>query len=161
MNTLNVTNNTITLDNKVYQVRNITSVGKYRMKPNYFFKNDFFRLSFIFVGVILIAVIFSLVGLEWMKSEPDKFFTFSLIIVTASGIIERFIKAKRYGITIETSAGSTKLLTSKNEGLIDEIINTIAKIMNNQDKSANYTFNVSDGDIINQNGSFENGVRVG
>ncbi|MDE5101914.1 MAG: DUF6232 family protein [Trichodesmium sp. St19_bin2] len=156
MNTLNVTNNTITLDNKVYQVRNITSVGKYRIKPTYFFK-----LSFIFVGVILIAVIFSLVGLEWMKSEPDKFFTFSLIIVTASGIIERFIKAKRYGITIETSAGSTKLLTSKNEGLIDEIINTIAKIMNNQDKSANYTFNVSDGDIINQNGSFENGVRVG
>ncbi|MCL2934926.1 MAG: DUF6232 family protein [Trichodesmium sp. St16_bin4-tuft] len=152
MNTLNVTNNTITLDNKVYQVRNITSVGKYRIKPTYFFK-----LSFIFVGVIL-----SLVGIEWVKSNPDvKWLTFSVIFLTALGIIERFTKAKRYGITIETSAGSTKLLTSKNEGLIDEIINTIAKIMNNQDKSANYTFNVSDGDIINQNGSFENGVRVG
>ena len=152
MNTLNVTNNTITLDNKVYQVRNITSVGKYRIKPNFFFK-----LSFIFVGVIL-----SLVGIEWVKSNPDvKWLTFSVIFLTALGIIERFTKAKRYGITIETSAGSTKLLTSKNEGLIDEIINTIAKIMNNQDKSANYTFNVADGDIINQNGSFENGVRVG
>ena len=158
MNTLNVTNNTITLDNKVYQVRNITSVGKYRMKPNYFFKNDFFRLSFIFVGVIL-----SLVGIEWMKSgHPDaQVITISVIFLTVWAIIERFDKATRYGLTIETSAGSIKLLTSKNEGLIDEIINTIAKIMNNQDKGANYTFNVSDGDIINQNGSFENGVRVG
>ncbi|NEN93093.1 DUF6232 family protein [Okeania sp. SIO2B3] len=152
MSRLNVTNNTITLDNKVYQVRNITSVGKYRIKPNYFFK-----LKFIIVGVVL-----SLLGIEWMKNNPDvSLFTWSVIILTALGIIERFTKAKRYGITIETSAGSTRLLTSKDESLINRIINTITEIMNNQDKPANYTFNVSDGDIINQSGSFENGVQVG
>ena len=152
MSTLKVTNSTITLDNKVYQVRNITSVGKYRIKPNYFFK-----LKFIIAGVIL-----SLLGIEWMKNNPDvSLFTWSVIILTALGIIERFTKAKRYGISIETSAGSMKLLTSKDEILIDRIINTIAQIMNNQDKAANYTFNISDGDIINQSGSFENGVQVG
>ena len=103
-----------------------------------------------------------MVGIEWVKSNPDvKWFTFSVIFLAACGIIERFTKAKRYGITIETNAGSTKLLTSKDESLINRIINTIAEIMNNQDKPANYTFNVSDGDIINQSGSFENGVQVG
>lgn len=152
MSTLNITNNTITLANKVYQVRNITSVGKYRIKPSYFFK-----LKFIFPGIIL-----SWVGIEWMKSNPDvQWFTYSVIFLTVLGIIERFTKAKKYGISIETSAGSAKLLTSKSEALIDEIINTITRIMNNQDKAANYTFNISDGDIINQSGSFENGVRVG
>ncbi|NEO52403.1 MAG: hypothetical protein F6K54_04505 [Okeania sp. SIO3B5] len=152
MSTLNITNNTITLDNKVYQVRNITSVGKYRIKPNYFFKLNF----------IIICVILSLVGIEWMKSNPDvKWFTFSIIFVTALGIIERFTKAKRYGITIETNAGSTKLLKSKDESLIDTIINTIAQVMNNQDKPVNYTYNISDGDIVNMNGTFENGFRIG
>ena len=152
MSKLNVTNNTITLDNIVFQVRNITAVGKYRIKPKFFFK-----LSFIIICVIL-----SLVGIEWVKSNPDvKWFTFSVIFLAACGIIERFTKAKRYGITIETNAGSTKLLTSKDESLINRIINTIAEIMNNQDQPANYTFNVSDGDIINQSGSFENGVQVG
>ncbi|MEB3342793.1 DUF6232 family protein [Okeania sp.] len=152
MSTLNITNNTITLANKVYQVRNITSVGKYRLKPKFFFK-----LNFIFVGVIL-----SLIGIEWMRSNPDvQWFAFSVIFVTGLGIIERFTKGKRYGITIETSAGSAKLLTSKDEGLIDKIIQTITRIMNKQEQAANYTFNISDGDIINQSGSFENGVRVG
>ncbi|MDJ0557374.1 MAG: hypothetical protein QNJ68_23580 [Microcoleaceae cyanobacterium MO_207.B10] len=76
---LNLTNKTITLDKTVYQVINITSVRKYRIKPNYFFK-----LSFIFVGLIL-----SLFGIEWMKSNPDvKWFTFSVIFLTAWGIIE-------------------------------------------------------------------------
>lgn len=152
MSKLNITNNTITLANKVYQVRNITSVGKYQFKKNYFFK-----LKFIFPGIII-----SLIGIEWMKSNPDvKWFTFSVLFVTLLGIIERFVKPKKYGITIETNAGSSKLLTSNNESLINKIIQTITEIMNNQDKSANYTFNVSDGDIINQSGSFDSGVRVG
>ncbi len=155
MSTLNVTNNTITLDNKVYQVRNITSIGKYKIKPNYFFKLKF----------LIICVVLSLLGIAWMINTPDgKWFTFSFtfgaIFLAALGIRER-LTAKRYGITIETNAGSTRLLTSNDESLINRIINTIAEIMNNQDKPANYTFNVSDGDIINQSGSFENGVQVG
>ncbi|GGA37618.1 DUF6232 family protein [Okeania sp. KiyG1] len=145
MSILNVTNNTITLNNEIYQVRNITAVGKYRIKPNYFFKLNF----------IIICVILSLIGIELMKSNPDvKWFTFSVIFLAACGIIERFTKSKRYGIAIETNAGMSKLLISKDKSLINRILNTIAEIMNNQDKPANYTFKVSNEDVVNQNSSF-------
>lgn len=74
--------------------------------------------------------------------------------MAACGIIERFTKSKRYGIAIETNAGMSKLLISKDKSLINRILNTIAEIMNNQDKPANYTFKVSNEDVVNQNSSF-------
>lgn len=71
------------------------------------------------------------------------------------------MKKKKYGVHIETNSGGTSLIASTDESSIDEIIEKIVEVMNNQDVPASYTFNVSDGDIINQSGSFENGLRVG
>ena len=155
MSRLNITNNTITLDSKVYQIRNVTSVGKYRIKPS-----DIFKLNFIIICGVL-----GWFGIALINSNPDmsapKWFAGIVIFLAASGIIERFTKAPKYGLSIETNAGSTKLLISKDEKLIDEIIYTITQIMNNLDKAVNYSFNIADGDIINQSGNFETGMRIG
>jgi hypothetical protein len=60
-----------------------------------------------------------------------------------------------------TNSASSRLISSRNEKLIDRIIAKIVEIMNDRDAPANYTFNVADGDIINQSGAFETGVKVG
>lgn len=73
-----------------------------------------------------------MVGIEWVKSNLDvKWFIFSVIFLVVCGIIEWFIKVKRYGIIIEINAGSIKLFIFKDESFINRIINIIVEIMNN------------------------------
>ncbi|NJM74484.1 MAG: hypothetical protein HC852_00500 [Acaryochloridaceae cyanobacterium RU_4_10] len=155
MSTLAITNNTITLGSTIYQIRNITSVGKYRLKPTYLFKIPFI----IFCGFL------GWLGFEWIKTNPDvsayKWFTGIVIILSASGILERMTKTNKYGLAIETNSGGARLISSQDQGLIDSIINKIIEVMNNRDVPVNYTFNIPGGDIINQTGLFENGVRLG
>lgn len=154
MNTLSITNRTLTLGSTVYQVSNITSIGKYRIKPIYVFKIRFI----VGCGVL------SLLGFHFFRinSNPTlKWFSIIVVSIFAIGVLERFIKSKKYGLSIETNSGSARLIASKNERLIDDIISRTVEIMNNKDMPAQYTFNVSDGDIINQSGRFETGVKVG
>jgi hypothetical protein len=90
-----------------------------------------------------------------------KWFTWTVIALAALGVVERFTKTKKYGLSIETNSGGARLIASKDESLIDRIIAKIIEVMNNRDSPVNYTFNIADGDIINQRGLFETGVRVG
>lgn len=138
MSILSITNSTISLDSTVYQIKNIAQVGKYRIRPKYFF-----NITFIIIS--------GLIGFAFPR----------LLILPLIGIIERILKKRKYGVRIETNSGGTSLIASTDESLIDRIIKRIVEVMNNQDTPVNYTFNIADGDIINQSGSFENGVRVG
>lgn len=155
MSTLSITNRTLTLGSTVYQVSNITSVGKYRIKPSYIFKLRF----------IVICSFLSWLGIYLVKNNPDalifRWLTWSAIALVVLGILERLTKTKKYGLSIETNSGGARLIASKNEKLIDKIVNKLMEIMNNRDAPVNYTFNVADGDIINQSGAFETGVKVG
>lgn len=138
MSILSITNSTISLASTVYQIKNIAQVGKYRIRPKYFF-----NITFIIIS--------GLIGFMFPR----------LLILPFVGIVERILKKKKYGVRIETNSGGTSLIASTKESFIDEVIEKIVEVMNNQDIPANYTFNISDGDIINQSGSFENGLRVG
>jgi hypothetical protein len=154
MSTLAITNHTITLGSTIYQIRNITSVGKYRLKPTYIFKVPFI-IGCGFLGWL---------GFEWIKTSPDvtaKWFTGIVIALCALGILERFTKTNKYGLAIETNSGGARLISSQDQALIDSIISRIIEVMNNRDVPVNYTFNIPGGDIINQTGLFETGVRVG
>lgn len=154
MSTLAITNHTITLGSTIYQIRNITSVGKYRLKPTYLFK-----LPFITICGLLLWL-----GFEWIKTNPDvtayKWFTGIVIVLFASGILERVTKTNKYGLSLETNSGGARLISSQDQALIDSIISSIIEVMNNRDVPVNYTFNIPGGDIINQSGLFETGVRV-
>lgn len=155
MSTLSITNRTLTLGSTVYQVSNITSIGKYRIKSSYIFKLRFISIcSFLsFSGVFLI------------KNNPDNlilnWFTWCTVSFVILGFLERLTKSKKYGLSIETNSASTQLISSRDEKLINKIIDKIREIMDNRDAIVKYTFNVASGDIINQSGVFENGVKVG
>ncbi|MEH1863962.1 MAG: DUF6232 family protein [Nostoc sp.] len=155
MSTLSITNRTLKLGSTVYQVSNVTSVSKYRIQPRYTFNIRF----------IIICGLLSWLGVELVKRNPDMLVLNWVIVILFSfvvlGILERFIRPKKYGLSIITNSGGVQLIASTNQKLIDKIIDKLIEIMNNRDAPANYTFNVSDGDIINQSGLFENGVKVG
>ena len=157
MSNLVITNRTISLDSTIYQVSNITSVGKYRIKPRYTFKLTHI-VFFCILGFI------GYFGMQELKNNPDvvfvNWFTAIVTVLAIIGILERFIKNNRYGLSIETSSGNSRLLASKDERLIDKIIKKIIEVMNNHEITANYNFNIADGDIINQKGIFENGVLM-
>lgn len=154
MNQLSITNKTITLGSTIYQIRNITTVGKYRVKPKYWFPTGFIILSGLLgvIGIYLAAVNRELSFLNWFN-------TVALGLAVLGGL-ERTTKTDNYGLSLETSAGSARLITTKDESLIDKIIQRLHEVMNNQDSPANYTFNIADGDIINQRGTFETGIRM-
>ena len=155
MSTLSITNRTLTLGSTVYQVSNITSVGKYRIKPNHIFKLRF----------IIICSFLSWLGIYFIKNNSDdlilKWLTWGVIALVVLGFLERFTKSKKYGLSIETNSGGARLIASRNEKLIDEIIDKLMEIMNNRNAPVHYTFNVADGDIINQSGLFETAVKLG
>jgi hypothetical protein len=113
---------------------------------------------------MIICSVFSFLGIQLTKNNPDvlllKWFTGISIALVILGILERFAKIKKYGLSIEMNSGSARLIASKNEKLIDNIVSRIVEIMNNRDVPANYTFNIADGDIVNQSGTFETGVKI-
>ena len=155
MSTLSITNRTLTLGSTVYQVSNITSVGKYHIKSSYIFKLRF----------IVICGFLSWLGIYLAKNNPDilflKWFTWGVIALVFFGFLERFTKGKKYGLSIETNSASTQLISSRDEKLINKIVDKLREIMDNRDAAVKYTFNVANGDIINQSGMFENGIKVG
>ena len=145
-----VTNRTITLNNRVYQIRNITSVGKYVKSPSFF----------VSMGFIIIGGFLGILCLGNYSEELLFLIWIGLILVgiAAIGILERFMKKKKYVLSIETNNGSARLIASENERKIDEIISGINKVMNNQDVPVNMTYNIADGDIINQGDIYGTGV---
>jgi hypothetical protein len=110
-----------------------------------------------------------LMGIYWTKGYLDtsltrgiRHFFGGMIAIAILGSLERLIKPKRYGITLETNAGSSRIVTSRDEALIDEIISKIIEVLNSEDESIGYNFNIDVDDkyIVNQRGFFENGVRL-
>jgi hypothetical protein len=151
MNTLSITNRTITLGSTIYQVNNITSVGKHPLKTKYILKLHFIIIcsAFIGLGILLVVANPDLILLKWL--------TGTLAAFVGLGIFERFVTPKKYILSIRTNAGSAELIASKNQKLLNKIIDKITEIMNHRDVPLSYNFNIAEGDIINQSGSFGTG----
>ncbi|MEI1378190.1 hypothetical protein PQG02_09465 [Nostoc sp. UHCC 0926] len=64
------------------------------------------------------------------------------------------------GISIETNAGSSRFIASKDRIFIDTVISKMYQILHDQNTPVSYTYNVAKGDIINMNGEFENGISM-
>jgi len=151
MNNLSITNRTITLGSTTYQVSNITSVGKHPLKTKYIFKLRFIIICSAFIGLGILLVI----------ANPDgillKWFTGIFAAFVGLGIFERFVTPKKYILSIRTNAGSAELIASKNQKLLNKIVDKITEIMNHRDVPVSYNFNIAEGDIVNQSGSFGTG----
>ena len=146
---LKINNKTITLQSRIYHIRNITSIGKFKIKPRYSF-------SIMVILVCFGAAIFC----AQVGSSLNR-----LAAIWASlggiGILERFLRKTKYGISLKTNAASTALIASKDEKFIDEIIEKMHQVLEDQDTPVSYTFNVAEGDIFDmRDGKFETGVNI-
>jgi len=151
MKTLSITNRTITLGSTVYQVSNITSVGKHPLKTKYIFKLRFIIIcsAFIGLGILLVIANPNVILLKWL--------TGTLAAFVGLGIFERFVTPRKYILVLRTNAGNPELIASKNQKFLNKIIDAITEIMNHRDVPVSYNFNIAEGDIINQSGSFGTG----
>lgn len=150
---VDVTNSVISIETRAYQVRNITSIAKSKVNPRYMINGLLFLIS-----IALTAMGF-FVGIS---DEYIGFFNWLNIIfgvLSGIGIWERKTKKLIYGVEIETNAGNTRYIASRNESSIDEIIDTIFQVMKNQDATVNSTFKI-EGDLINQTGLFQKGIQM-
>lgn len=148
MSQLLINNKTITLGSRVYQVRNITSIGKYKLRIKYAFKINFIIVC---MGLASISVYVTL-SFNWFATVTT--------ILALIGIVERMFRKPRYGISIETNAGSSRFIATKDERFIDTVISKMHQILHDQDTPVSYTYNVAQGDIINMSGEFETGISM-
>ncbi|NJL39107.1 MAG: hypothetical protein HC899_21925 [Leptolyngbyaceae cyanobacterium SM1_4_3] len=122
MKTLSITNRTITLGSTIYQVSNITSVGKHPLKTKYIFK-----LRFVIICIALIGL-----GILLVIANPDvillKWLTGTLAAFIGLGIFERFVRPKKYALSIITNAGSAELIASKNQKFLNKILIKLLKL---------------------------------
>lgn len=154
MSQVEVTNSVISIGKRFYQVRNITSIGKFKMNPSYMIN---WLWLLIFIGLTSMGFFMGI------SEESIGFFNWLNIIfgiLSLIGIWERNVKKPIYGIDIETNSGKARAVASRDQSLIDEIMETMFQVMRNQNVPVNRTFNIVDGDLINQAGVFGTGVSM-
>lgn len=148
---LRITGRTITLGNQIYQISNIARVGKYSVKPKYFFTLKSLVVLFFLGGVFL--------------SQRELFFVgIIMLLLVATGCWERRRKKVKYALALESNGLTSGLFSSTNEQMVNRVIRAITEAMNSQNGNANYSFNIREGDVIagdqiNQSGVFETGIR--
>ncbi len=132
MSELNITNKIISYSGTMWQINNITQVTKYFIPKKWPFS----------LKSILISLV---VGIIAASGAPEPI---ALIIAAASlgfsayAIYRNAAAVDSHGVKLETSSGSSELLTSSDEDLIDSIIKKINQVMHSSDKPADFVFNV-------------------
>jgi len=157
MSTITITKGVLTVGATNYQIRNINFTEKYLFKPVY--SVGIGTILMLLIYVVPVAIISLLISAY--TTYIQGFYLLFWIVIPALGILERFTKTNTYGLSIQTNAGNVRLIVSKDENQIDAVNNGLAEVMNDGSFSGSQTFNIASGDIINQQGNFETGVKIG
>lgn len=144
---LEITNKTLRYSGQIFQISNLTNVGKYKLKKKRSFITSILLLPSI-AGAIG-CVILGIRLLEGGRSDDAAFISF--VIAGVLFIIFLLMRKKKniYALGIETNSGSTELFSSKNEEFIDDLVLTIARVMEDQNQEASYTVNIKSAKIQN------------
>jgi hypothetical protein len=134
---LQITERTVKYSGQVYQLRNITQVGKYRVKQ----MRRFPAIVSILIGGAGIAI-----GSQ-RGGEPvgAGMIGFALILLLWSMIFRK----SKFVLMLETSSGSAELFASKNEVFIDQLISTISDVMEQQTEGTNIIAYTDKSKIVN------------
>jgi ABC-type bacteriocin/lantibiotic exporter with double-glycine peptidase domain len=133
--TLLITDKTLRYGDCVYQISNLTHVGKYRVEG----KTEWF------IPLILTAVItVPLIGIMGTLGGPLAEIITIIVVITVVwpflfGLLGKLLTRDEYALALETNSGSVKLFSSEDENFITDLVSIIAKIMDSQILQANYT----------------------
>lgn len=148
--TIILTGRTLTFRGQVYQLRNLTQIGKYKLS-----RKDKYRISvniLILAAVVFLTCVYVLTyapfAIDWY---PVGVASVSIAIISlavvAYAIYERF-QPPTYMVELETSAASTELFMSKDEKFIDNLILAIRDAIDKPDPQTSYVFNIIDRSMI-------------
>ena len=131
-----MTNKTLKVGHETYNLRNITKTGIYTIKPTYIVTIKGMTIAFI-IGMILVSI----------DNGTAKLFGIIIFAIGILGIVERLMKKNRYGLQLETAAGSKTVVSSPDKEFMGQVIDKIHEVMEREDVAANYTINMQDKSI--------------
>lgn len=151
---LTLTNKTLSIGSKVYQIRNIARVSTYTVKPTSSW--SYKRIAVLgILGLLLLltigdAPILGLVGLV-------------MFAAAGYGVWDHLRQTDSYALRLESGASVDALIASDNRSRIQEIVGRIVEAMNNDDVPISQTWNITAeelrmGATVNQNGLLNQAV---
>jgi len=121
-----ITNQVISYSGQVWQLRNITRVGKYKVnnpKPHKIL--DFLKpIGGFFFGIVLI-----------MNEAPIGF----LVVLLALGyfafqVYQNKKHKPEFALKIEASSGTAEIFTTHDEEFVDQLVNLISRVMRSEEQ---------------------------
>ncbi len=133
---LKLSNRTLKIGHETYNLRNLTKIGIYEIKPKHLFSVKWMLIFFI-VGMVLVSI----------EDATAALVGFIVFCLGLCGIVERFIKKTSYGLQIETSSGSGTLVSSPDKKFMERVIDKIHEVMEKGEMAANYIIDMQDKSI--------------
>lgn len=135
-NSLSITDKTIKYGSQVYQLNNITQVGKYKANKKRWLMAFF-------------AVIVGVFGVVIATQRGGEVVGLAVIFIAVILLLLSVLRKRLYLLRLETSSGSTELFTSKDEAFIDKLITIISEVMESQIEGTNFIAYTDKSKIIN------------
>lgn len=133
---LYITEKTVKYSGQVYQLNNITQVGKYKISQR--------RWSTAIVAILIGVGGIAIAGQRGGEPVGAGMIGFALIL-----LLWNVFRKTKYLLRLETSSGSAELFTSKDESFIDQLISTISEVMERQDEGTNIIAYTDKSKIVN------------
>ena len=146
---LEIKKQTITLGNSIYQISNITEIGKYKKVST---------VAPILMIACVLGVVFGIVALTQGRGDDQ---LIGLILAVVSFIlffIFRHFNKPLFILRMVTSSGSSNLLASKDESFIDELVSIFSDAIDKRIRSATYNINAEKAKIVNKSVHVEEAV---
>lgn len=134
---LYITEKTVKYSGQVYQLHNITQVGKYKVPQR--------RWSTAIVAILIGIGGIAVAGQRGGEPMGAGIIGFALVL-----LLWNIFRKRKYLLELETSSGSVELFTSKDESFIDQLISTISEVMERQDEGTNYIAYTNKSKIVNK-----------
>ncbi|MFN0146030.1 MAG: DUF6232 family protein [Dehalococcoidia bacterium] len=134
---ISIENNVMVWGHQIFQVANLTSISKYRVRRNN-----------LWLYVLMLLVVGAAVYVPSATEEiaapiigaAGVGFLFVLLLVAA------LLRRKRYAVRIETNSGTGKVGVATDEQIVDAIINELGTVMRSRDYAGKVTINVKNGE---------------
>jgi hypothetical protein len=153
-----ITDRTLRVENQTYQIKNLTFVENRRVDtPHRFGCGSLIVLiGLVAITAIVLVRFDEIIAVNVPAQYDDMIPLISLALAALLllfsifflvGIFERLTYRPVYELMLETNAGSTALLSSRDRRFIDTLVEIITQIMDDESHAVNYRINVRNRNI--------------
>lgn len=127
--TIEITNEILRIGSEIYRIKNLVRIGKFEKKAEN--------------GGLIFLLILTIVGTFFIGSQEPEFVPVG-IAATILWVFILSLRKSKFAVSLETNSGSGEVLWSKDEKVIDSLIELISTAMTTKDKVLKYTVNMND-----------------